>query len=79
VRQLTLDGYRAARLAALAYADGFAHGADRERAGRHDVRNAAASHDWQRGFEAGRVAVADAEQAYREIQLGGGRRGTGNP
>jgi len=70
--QLTFDGYRAARLAAQAYADGYAHGADPERAGRRDVVGATAADDWRRGFEAGRQAADEAERAYREAQL---RRG----
>lgn len=71
--QLTFDEYRAARLASLAYADGFAHGSDPERAPRRDVRGASASSHWRRGFEAGQRVAAEAERRYREAQLGAKR------
>lgn len=71
--QLTFDEYRQARLASLAFADGFAHGSDPERAPRRDVRGASASLHWRRGFEAGQRAAASAECSYREVQLGARR------
>jgi len=71
--QITFDEYRMARLAALAYADGYAHGADPERAGRRDVRDAEAAIHWRRGFEAGRRSAHAAAGDYCAAQL----RGTG--
>jgi hypothetical protein len=67
--QVTFDEHLAARFAVLAYADGFAHGADPERAERADVVDARAAADWRRGFEAGQRAAAVAATAYRTARL----------
>jgi len=62
--QLTI----AAHMAARAYADGFAAGADL-RARRRHAGDAATHAHWRRGFDAGRRAVESAERAYLDVQL----------
>lgn len=59
----------AAHLAARAYADGFARGADPRRARRRHIVDPATHAHWRRGFDAGRSAAEAAELAYLEDQL----------
>ncbi len=71
----------AAHLAARAYADGFARGADPRRAPRRHVVEPGTHVHWLRGFDDGRAAAEAAAAAYLALELAaagaaaaGGRR-----
>jgi hypothetical protein len=64
------ESHLRARLAARAFADGFARGADPRRARRRHVVDLDTHEHWLRGYDAGRVAAAAAESAYLDARLG---------
>lgn len=58
-----------AHLAARAFADGFARGADPRRARRRHVVDPETHAHWLCGYDAGRAAAAAAQGAFLEMQL----------
>jgi hypothetical protein len=58
-----------AHLAAHAYADGFARGADPKRARRRHVVDSETHADWLRGYDDGRRVADAAATAYLAAQL----------